>query len=164
MQRIITLLIFVSTLSITSAEAALVVTSPATACALLNNIGLATGGWKNRYDNEFGCSSPYKEVGTGFPLANNLAYYPEGDRNTVAQLRLVLNVNNKSQAASGHSSLLSATDTLSEKAAGLKLPQSIKKAITKGNPIKIKLGQASVEVKRDNWPSGKGYEIHVIFK
>lgn len=164
MRKVITSIILISLFSVTSAEASLAITSPASVCALLNNIGLATGSWKNFYDNEFGCISPYKEIGPGFPLANNLAYYVEGDKNSVTGAKLVLNVNTKSQATSAHSALLRATEALSIKIAGVELPQVIKDAITEGTPVKTQVGKTAVEVKRDNWPTGKGYELHVIFK
>ena len=164
MRKIITSVILVSLFSVSAAEASLAVTSPSSVCVLLNNIGLATGSWKNIYDNEFGCNSPYKEIGSGVPLANNLAFYVDGNRNAVTQAKLVLNVNQKSQSTSAHSALLNASEALSTKIAGAKLPTTIKNAISGGKSAKIKIGQTAVEVKRDNWPTGKGYEIHVIFK
>jgi len=53
---------------------------------------------------------------------------------------------------------------LSIKIAGVELPQVIKDAIAEGTPVKTQVGKTAVEVKRDNWPTGKGYELHVIFK
>jgi hypothetical protein len=148
----------------TPAQASLAITSPASVCPLLSRNGLATGNWKSFYENEFGCISPYKDIGSGLPLANNIAYYVDGDKNTVTQTKLVLNVNNKSQATSAHSALLSSSEDLSIKVAGVKLSPSIKNAIKKGRPIKSMLGQTLIEFKRDNWPTGKGYELHVTFK
>lgn len=164
MRKIITSAIVISLFNVTAVEASLSVTSPSSVCLLLNNIGLATGSWKNIYNNEFGCNSTYKEIGSGFPLANNLAYYVDGNRNVVTQAKLVLNVNNKSQLTSAHSALLTASEALSIKVAGGKLPQTVKNAISGGKPMKTKIGQTAVEVKRDNWTTGKGYELHVIFK
>lgn len=145
------------------AGASLAITSPAAVCVLLDNEGLPTRGW-NVYGSTFGCSSEYKDIGSGSPLANNLAYYVDGDRNSVTQAMLVLSVHNKSQATSGHSALLSSSEELSVKLAAEKLPQTIKDAITGGKPMKTKVGQATIEVERDDWPTGKGYELHVIFK
>ena len=164
MRKIIKSAILISLFNVTAAEASLAITSPSSVCVVLNNVGLSTGSWKNIYDSEFGCNSPYKEIGSGFPLANNLAYYVDGKRNSVTQAKLVLNVNNKSQATSAHFALLNASEALSIKIAGVKLPQTIKDEITEGKPMKTKVGQTAVEVKRDNWPTGKGYELHVIFK
>lgn len=134
MFKVIALLIFTSAFGIYPAQAALVTTSPALVCSMLKDIGLATSGWKNHYDNEFGCSSAYKHIGAGSPMPNNLAYYPEGNRNAATQVRLVLNVNDKSRSTSGHTALLGAAEILSEKIVGVKLPQTIKSAIKKGRP------------------------------
>ena len=165
MRKVITSVVVVLSLfSATSAQATIAITSPALACSLLNNAGLATGSWRNSYDNVFGCNSPYKEIGSGVPLANNLAYYVAGDRTSVTQAKLVLNVNNKSQATSAHSALLSSSDLLCIKLTGVKLPQTISDAITGGKPIGAKVGVSEIEVKRDNWPTGRGYELHVIFR
>ena len=77
---------------------------------------------------------------------------------------LVLNVNNKSQAASGHSALLTSAEELSIKLAAAKLPHPIKDAIRRGKTMKTKVGQTTIEVERDDWPNGKGYTLHVAFK
>ena len=144
------------------AHAELQITSPQEVCNILSKSGLSTGEWKNNYG--YGCNSSYKEIGSGSPLTNNLAYYVDGDKNFVSQAKLVLNINNKSQATSAISALISSSEELSVKLTGEKLPQIIKDAITRGKAIKAKAGKAVIEVKRDDWPTGKGYELHVIFK
>lgn len=163
MRKLLMLTIIATLFNVSTAEASLAVTAPSSACALLDDIGLAAGSWKNIYGNEFGCSSTYKEIGTGFPLANNLAYYVDGTRDSVTEAKLVLNVNVKSKATSAHAALLDAGKKLSMGIIGVKLSQATKDAIVKGKSIKTKLDQTTVEVKRHNWPNGKGYEIHVIF-
>ena len=160
MLRIFVILILVVVSSIANAE--LKITSPHAVCNLLNESGLSTGEWKDNYGWE--CNSPYKEIGSGFSLANNLAYYVDGDKNSVTQAKLVLNVNNKSQEKSARSVLLSSSETLSVKLTGKKLPQTIKDAIKHGKLSKANAEKAVIEVKRVDWPTGKGYELHVIFK
>ena len=160
MKRIVSLIILFCVASAANAE--LQISSPREVCDLLKHTGLSTGEWKNSYG--YGCNSPYKEIGSGFPLANNLAYYVDGDRDSVVQAKLVLNINNKSQATSAISALLSSSEVLSVKLTGNKLPQTIKSAIKSGKPIQTKSGKTVIEVKRDDWPTGKGYELHVIFK
>lgn len=152
----------VSTSGFSHAE--LTVSQPSATCSLLSDIGLAARGWRNHYDNEFGCSSPYKELGTGQPMPNNLAYYPGGTQSEVLQVRLVLNVNDKSSAAHAHAALLQAAEKLGRRAAGADLSNAAKAAIKNGKPMKTKIGNTSLEIKRDNWPRGNGYEIHVTFK
>lgn len=146
-----------------SANAVLLSPDPSTTCNYLSDMGLATRGWKNDYDNEFGCSSPYKELGTGAPLANNLAYYVEGGPTTAKKAKLVVNINNKSSAMPAHQELLKAAEALSLKVAGAILPEEISSAIKSGTKASTKVGQTNIEVIRIDWPTGKGYEVKVFF-
>lgn len=147
-----------------SVDAAIAITAPSEACALLNDHGLATRGWKHQYDNEFGCSSPYKEIGAGSPLANNLAYYVDGGPATANRAKLVLNVNNKNSAVLAHRELLKAAEVLSTKAAGMPLPKEIAAAIVSGTKIAKPERPATIKVVRIDWPSGRGYELKVVFE
>ncbi|NCD43289.1 MAG: hypothetical protein EOL88_14550 [Bacteroidia bacterium] len=145
-----------------NASAELVITSPKEVCNILKGSGLSTMEWRDNYGYE--CSSRYKEIGSGNYFANNLAYYVDGIKSAANQAKLVLNVNNKSQASTAITELLDSAELLSIKLAGEELPQTIKNAITSGTPTSATVGNTSVEVTRDDWPTGKGYEIHVIFK
>ncbi len=133
-------------------------------CSYLNEAGMRTRGWKNFYGSEYGCSSPYKEFGSGFPLKNNLAYYVDGGSNKARILKLVLNVNNKAEAKSAHAEMLKAAITLSKKAVASDLPQSIKVAINRGTKAKAKVGNVSIELIRIDWPTGKGYELKLFIE
>src|SRR5215203_5627210 len=132
---------------------------PIIACNLLRDTGLGGRNWRNDYDDVYGCSSPYKDIGSGYPLTNNLAYYVDGKAKTVSQLKLVLNINVRAQAQSAHTELLRAADLLTKKALGAELPSSIRTAITVGKSASAKVVGASVKVTRLNWPTGRGYEI-----
>lgn len=137
---------------------------PTKACAYLSDVGLGTRGWKNDYDDEYHCSSPYKEIGPGSPLANNLAYYVEGSRGAVKRLKLVVNINNRVQQAAALSELQVAAKLLASKILGVALPSAAINALKSGTQGSWKVGQNTVSVKRDNWPTGKGYEIHFVIE
>jgi len=47
-------------LTITSVNASIIDSNPSTVCNYLTNSGLATRGWNNHYDNEYGCVIPPK--------------------------------------------------------------------------------------------------------
>ncbi len=153
-----------SVCTVLPASAALLVSEPSQVCSLLKDTGLATRGWKNHYDQEFGCSSPYKELGSGFPLANNLAFYAEGSSSAARQVMLVLNVNDHASASSAHQELLNVAGALSIKTTGEQLPETLKAAVKNGIEASQKVGSAMVEVAREDWPTGKGYEVKVIIK
>ncbi len=146
------------------ASAALLVSTPAEVCSLLNDQGLATRGWKNSDGLGFFCSSPYKEFGPGFPLANNLAFYAEGTRNAVGKVKLVLNVNNRDSSSAAHEELLQAANALSLEVMGEQLPNVLKDAIKNGSNASQKIGSSVVDVVKENWPADKGYEVKVIIK
>ena len=138
--------------------------SPMQACGFMNDHGLPTRAWRDSLGiNEFACSSSYRELGSGL-LSNNLAYYVEGDKLSVKSLKLVLNVNNREQANSGLQILLSAAEALSQRVAGAKLPQSLSRALLDAKKTSTRIGNVVVEVLRADWPTGKGFEVHVAFR
>jgi len=149
--------------TIIPARAELLVTAPDKACILLDEIGLTTSGWKNEYD-QFGCESDYKQLGSSDGLANNLAFYLEGNSSSVELTYLMLNVNDGTSASSAHQELLKAAEALSIKETGKKLPKQLKSAITKGINASEKIGKASVEIARHDWPTGRGYDVKVFIK
>lgn len=87
-----------------------------------------------------------------------------GSGSTVGEVKLVLNVNQPKSMGMSISALGKASEKLSLKALGVPLPNSIKKAIASGQPLMVAAGSGAIEVFRDNWPTGKGYEVHVIMK
>lgn len=164
MRKIAVSLVVLAYIPVSIANAELKSGEPPEVCSYMKELGLATRGWRAYYENAFACSSPYKELGSEFPLANNLAYYAEGDRAAVTQVRLVLNVSNRKLANAAHDELLKAAEALSIKATGEKLPQALKDAIKAGKQETAKIGSASVDVVRENWPSHKGYDIKIMIK
>lgn len=160
MLKVITILIGI--LTSTYATADLTVTTPEQVCNLVAEAGLKTRGWKNHYDQEFGCSSPYKDIGSAFPLPNNIAFYAEGNRTSASLVKLVLNINVPSAASLANKELQKAVAILIPKVTGEKASQSLLKTIGQGKSASMKIGSSTVKVVRDNWPTGKGYEIKVI--
>jgi hypothetical protein len=159
------LALFVSCLCLAAqANAALLVTAPEQVCNFLKESGFVTRGWKRYIEQEFGCTSDPKQIGTGSPLANNLTYYAEGNSSSAAkQVKLVLNVNNRASAALAHEELSKAAAALSPKATGATLPQPVVDAIKSGARASQRVGTATVEVAKSEWPTGKGYDVKVIF-
>lgn len=136
---------------------------PQDACAYLSHVsGLQTRGYKNQYEDVFGCSSPYKDIGTGSPLANNIAYYVGGNAQNTNELKLVLNVNSAKSAKEAHAALLQYGDELTQKALSMPMPKDTRSAISSGKAGKWTLGKAKVELVRENWATGKGYELKYI--
>ena len=139
-------------------------TAPEAVCSFLSDLDLNGRKWTDYGDGASGCASNYKDIGGGSPMANNLAFYAAGSDSTVDQVKLVLNFNQTKSVGMSISALGKASEKLSLKALGAKLPNSIKKAIVLGQPLTAAVGTGTIEVVRDNWSTGKGYEVQVIMK
>ncbi|WP_321833745.1 hypothetical protein [Pseudomonas kulmbachensis] len=139
-------------------------TAPESVCAFLSNLDLKGRKWTDYGDGTSGCASNYKDIGSGSPMANNLAFYATGSDSTVDQVKLVLNFNQVKSVGMSISALGKASEKLSLEALGAPLPNSIKKAIVLGQPLTAAAGTGTIEVVRDIWPTGKGYEVQVIMK
>lgn len=159
--KFVTALIFCVLVS-SVAQADLLNPDPKKLCEALTGNGLATRGWKNQYEEKFGCSSPYKDIGAGSPLPNNIAYYVEGTSGKAELARVVLNVNDKSTASTAHSELAKAAATLIERCTGQVAPADLIKAIQDGKVTNRKISKTAIRVERIVWPTGKGYEVKVI--
>lgn len=158
------IIFFVAALISLQAVAELKVTSPADACGLLAGSDLKGRKWVDYGDGTAGCASNYKDIGSGRPLANNLAFYATGMGQSVKQVKLVMNANSPASASLAIKQLSQASASLSTKLLGAPLPANIKAAIDKGIPKSAVVGSGSVEVVKDVWPTGRGYEIQVIIK
>jgi hypothetical protein len=135
---------------------------PSEACSFLEPT-LVTRGYKRDFDDEYHCSSPYKDIGqSDQSQANNLAYYVTGKANVADTAKLVLNYNQPANAAPATKQLVAASKTLSLRATGSGLPQNIVSALSAGRSEVAISGEFQHEVKRDDWPTGRGYEIHYI--
>lgn len=76
----------------------------------------------------------------------------------------MLNVNDGASASSAHQELLKAAEALSIKETGKQLAQKLIDAINKGSNSSQKIGNATVEIARTDWPTGRGYEVKVTIK
>lgn len=135
---------------------------PGEACSFLLPT-LVTRGYKHEFGNEYYCSSPYKDIGmSSAGMPNNLAYYVTGRSDAADTAKLVLNYNQPANAAAATKQLVDASKKLSLNATGTELPQSILSALSVGRSATFSSGKFRHEVKRDEWPTGRGYEIHYI--
>jgi hypothetical protein len=144
------------------AAAALRNTDPGSVCDYLNEMGLATDAW-GKLDSDWGCISPYKELGGG-RFQDDLSYRVHGDSAVVTRLELLLNVFNRDHAQVAQGELLKAADVLATKALVAPLPNSIRKAIETGTASSAKVVRALVRVEKSEFPSGRGYELRFIIE
>lgn len=142
---------------------------PQKACKWLNDSGFKMNSYSKLEWPEgnwnYGCFSSYKIlVGGGMP-PNNIAYYVYGNKDTVRELQLFLNVNYKPKAKAAQWILSNFSDDLFQKAFGFHLPPKIHTAIERGEPGKWKIKKGIIiQLIRDNWPTGKGYSLNFSIK
>jgi len=68
--------------------------SPYLAMQFLADVGVETGHYIHRYEDEWGASSPMRELGKGDGIwRNNIAYYINGTQHAATVLKVKLNVN-----------------------------------------------------------------------
>lgn len=140
------------------------------ACAYLRSVGLSTDHyWRDDGERLFHCLSSYKELGTvaeplGLGQKNNLAYYVDGDAERIHQMMLVLNVNQRHEAKQAHQEFLRVAKTLTQQALNTPLPKATEQAITAGKPWQGTVKVATLELTRDDWPTGKGYELKLLVR
>lgn len=137
--------------------------SPAEACEYLKNNGLNTRGYKTDGLSYF-CSSTYKEIGSGNPLKNNIAYYVEGTKDNIKTIKLVLNINSISEAEQATRTFSEIASVLTEKATGSPLPDEAKITIMAGINGEWDINGINAILKRNDWPTGKGYDLKLLLR
>ena len=126
--------------------------SPYSARLFLAEEGLESGHYKSSYDNEWFACSPYLEVGEGI-LANNIAYYIEGDSSMAKMLKLNLNINRLEQRDCAHLRFLELTQKLCTKAIGILMPDLIVEAILNCENKEEVFGSKKLIVIKNDWAS-----------
>jgi hypothetical protein len=144
------------------------------ACAYLQSVGLGTHRyWRDDGERLFHCLSPYKDLGTvadplGLGQKNNLAYYVDGDAEHVHQMKLVLNVyhgvKQRHEAKQAHQALVQAAKRLTQETLHTPLPKAAEQAIAAGKPWRGMVKAATLDLTRDDWPTGKGYELGFLIR
>lgn len=148
------------------ANAELINVSTTNACGLIADQGIKTKtGWKTYGEGMWGCNSDMINTDSNSYLANNITYYAEGTKTRVEALKLLVNINNREQANAALRKLNDLTSLLTTKATGgQKPPQTFMNAVMIGAIGKATVGKTSLELKRIDWPSGKGYDLKVTIQ
>jgi hypothetical protein len=144
------------------------------ACAYLQSVGLGTHRyWRDDGERLFHCLSPYKDLGMvadplGLGQKNNLAYYVDGDAEHIHQMKLVLNVyhgvKQRHEAKQAHQVLVQAAKRLTQETLHTPLPKAAEQAIAAGKPRRGMVKAATLDLTRDDWPTGKGYELGFLIR
>ena len=138
------------------------------ACAYLRSVGLGTDRyWPDDGEPLFHCLSRMTELGTAaepYGLKNNLAYYVDGDAERAHQMLLKLNVNQRHEAQQAQQALLRAAKVLTQQALNTSLPKPAEQAIAAGKPWRGTVKAATLELTREDWSTGKGYDLKFLVR
>lgn len=114
--------------------------------------------------DDYSCGTQYKDIGSGFPLSNNISYYARGTPNHAKRLRVLLNINQPDTDKEAHTVFVQAAQTLFQSAFASALPKEIAQAIADGKPGQWKHAGYAIELKKENWPTGKGHEFNFVIR
>lgn len=136
---------------------------PSVACGFLAGVGLAAGKYHVEFEDRWICVSPYKDLGAG-DAPNNVAVYVSGSATRATKLKLVLNVNDKASAKAALVALADIAGTLATAALGAPLPSDAVAALKAGKAESWTVAGAPVSAVRDDWPTGRGFEVSVVIE
>ncbi|PSR56642.1 hypothetical protein AHMF7605_25680 [Adhaeribacter arboris] len=134
--------------------------SPYKAKEVLVTEGIKTGHYQPSFDDECAASSTYFEIDDDL-LANNIAYYIEGNSHAAVRLKLVLNVNDPAKADSAHNKMVSCANLLYRFAMNQDIPKTIVDALYMGKSKELQIGNKQILFYKDSWPDHrmKGYSL-----
>jgi len=124
--------------------------SPYKAKDFLKRVGIATGFYHPSYENEWMACSEYVKLDGGI-LANNIAYYLEGNANVVTKLKLTLNIYNKQHEEVATSKFQVAAKLLYESALMKRIPDKVYKTILLGRNFEMVAGNRKIIINRQKW-------------
>lgn len=140
---------------------------PEVACALLDDLGLKTRGYKNdpSAPNEYFCSAPYTQIDKKVPFdVVFIAYYVDGTRENAKQLKAVVSIHDRSAVGVGSAALALAGEVLTRRALGFELPDEIANAIEGAEARKFRVGGNQIEVQREDYINGWGYDLKFVIR
>lgn len=144
--------------------------NPEATCLIMKDQGLSakvsTSGklWYSYYENDYGCNSDYKKLKASSPyiFENNLAFYVNGNGNKINKIYLVLNINDKGAKTEAIKQLENTSSILYKRILKKELPAEFSKSIKNSKPLRKEIDGFNIEIKRDDWPTKKGYGLHFI--
>jgi hypothetical protein len=135
--------------------------SPYKAKEFLSAQGLQTGHYDHDGDGEWFACSLYLDLKDSPVISNNISYYITGNEGVATTLKLQLNINDPNAAYTAHQKLLECATMLYNAASNKNIPDSMDVKVKSGNAVKLKDGNRTISVAKNEWPKHKlkGYSI-----
>lgn len=129
--------------------------SPYLAMQFLADMGVETGHYSHRYENEWGASSPMRELGKGDGIwRNNIAYYIDGTEHAAKVLKVKLNINVSSDRTEAEDLFTLHAMHLLEQALSFDAVERLKMQIASLNDFQADIPFGSVSLTRQDFEGG----------
>ncbi|MBD3842201.1 MAG: hypothetical protein IE909_10005 [Campylobacterales bacterium] len=134
------------------------ITSVSNGCSML---GIEMTMWKSANDDGvYRCISNYIDIpptgGIG-KLPNNLAYYAQGTKNTINELKVVLNVNNKNYEKRARDEFIITSSKVYKNIKSHEIPKELIDAIYTKNNYSISDDSFTYSIENDVFEDDKGF-------
>lgn len=140
--------------------------SPGEACSLLADRGLPTGGYKHRDSDEWGCIGTRVTSSEAVLIEDEATYMIDGTQNQVHQITLVAQHfydNAKDERFTlGRTAI--AAETVGRTILGDRFPEASLEAFRAARNGTWTVDKATIEVERDDYPTGKGHSVYYRIK
>ncbi|TYC91553.1 hypothetical protein [Novosphingobium sp. BW1] len=129
--------------------------SPYLAMQFLADVGVETGHYNHRYEDEWGASSPMRELGKGDGIwRNNIAYYIDGTEHAATVLKVMLNVNVTAESTETEKVFIRHAVHLLEQAVSFNAVERLKIKIASLKDFQAAIPFGSVSLARENFDGG----------
>lgn len=129
--------------------------SPYLAMQFLADMGVETGHYSHSYENEWGASSPMRELGKGDGIwRNNIAYYIDGTEHAAKVLKVKLNINVPSDRTESEDLFTLHAMHLLEQALSFDALERLKMQIASLNDFQADIPFGSVSLTRQDFEGG----------
>lgn len=129
--------------------------SPYLAMQFLADVGVETGHYNHRYEEEWGASSPMRELGKGDGIwRNNIAYYIDGTQHAASVLKVKLNVNVTADRTKAEEKFILHAMHLLEQAVSFDAVERLKMQISSLKDFQADIPFGSVSLAREKFAAG----------
>jgi hypothetical protein len=119
-------------------------------------MSIETGYYHQSFEDEWFAQSPMHELGDGFGLKNNLAYYVNGTEHAVTSVKIKLNVNDPATAEPVENLFVTQAMHLLEQAVSFDAVERLNLQIALLEPFEAKIPFGNVSLTRDEFSGLKG--------
>jgi hypothetical protein len=138
--------------------------SPIRACNYLVGSDIQTEGYQQYHGNTYGCEGSYQGAESSLKGGNYLTYQVMGTEDSVEKLELALSVMADGSREQALSSFADLAEELFSRALERPLPGEVRSFIQNGEQGIWELEEATVDLTREGWSSGNGFDLILVIK